>query len=728
MRKAPSGLVTLAPRLGGKPLFSTNLCFHRDKPSGEHTQRFIKIDEELKERGFIKTIVIALLFASITLGAEPLAWLRLGDAEGELYMEQPYHWLGDAPLFIEVDLQPAIGYVLELLWGAKGDQRGAVVSVNGKDQVITAGGYKGFKWQQIKLSVDIGKNLYRINIFPGPSKAAFLAGMRIVKGASKEGEFLPASVAYRMKVVEPPKHDLFKWMKELQNSELAITQRALIHGRQSNEALRRCRRYVAGWLAYADPKTGLIPRNLKGSKHFWNGRDSAADNYAFMVLTCALTDREMFDGRMLDMLKMETRLTSRIGALPADYDFNKQGWRHEKPDLNRLIFDGSEYVKDGLMPITEWLGHTPWSERMIGIVDSLLEHASFETAAGKIPSNNVEVNGEMMQVLSRLCFTTGKDEYLDMACRIADYYLLGDHHPTRNITKLGLRDHNCELISGLTEVYAACHFSRKEKAAAYRMSIHEMLDDILKVGVNEYGLMYQMVDPQSGKVLNKTIHDNWGYNFNGFYTVYELDGVERYRTAVRKALASLKPHYWKFAWQGSSSDGIADSVEGALNLFNREPDVTGVPEWIDFNIARMLLIQKSDGVIEGWHGDGNYARTAIMWVLWKQQGVTIQPWREDVRLGAVLKDNVLHLVLTAEQPWKGRLIFDQPRHKTNMKMPADYPRINQFPEWFTVESAEKYFIQQSDESAKLSVKGADLIKGLEIELKADEQRRFRVVR
>ncbi|MCG8512329.1 MAG: hypothetical protein MI741_24175, partial [Rhodospirillales bacterium] len=389
------------------------------------------------------------------------------------------------------------------------------------------------------------------------------------------------------------------WIDQLQG-DLDAWERAAIHGEQANDAFRRCRKYVNGWLAHADPKTGLIPRNLSNSKHFWNGRDAAADNYSFMVLACALTNGDM--KRMKHMLRTEKKLTSRLGALPGDYDFNKQGFRHEEPDVDRLIFDGSEYVKDGLMPITEWLGDTPWSWRMIDIVDSILEHAGYETKFGKLPANNVEVNGEMMQVLSRLSFMTGEEKYLDMACRIADYYLLGDKHPTRDAAMLKLRDHGCELISGLTEVYAACHFVRKEKAAVYREPIHQMLDDILKHGINEHGLMYNAVNPKTGEVLRKGISDNWGYNYNGFYTVYLLDGIEHYRDAARRAMAALQPHYPEYAWEGRSADGIADSVEGAINLYSREPDVEGVGEWIDRNIARMLLIQKSDGIIEGWHG------------------------------------------------------------------------------------------------------------------------------
>ena len=56
-------------------------------------------------------------------------------------------------------------------------------------------------------------------------------------------------------------------------------------------------RFVDGWLAKADPESGLIPENLGSGLDHWNGRNNAADNYPFMVLTAALTDRPLFEGR-----------------------------------------------------------------------------------------------------------------------------------------------------------------------------------------------------------------------------------------------------------------------------------------------------------------------------------------------------------------------------------------------------------------------------------------------
>ncbi len=504
------------------------------------------------------------------------------------------------------------------------------------------------------------------------------------------------------------------------------------NGMQARRALAQSDRFVRGWLTKVDPKSGLIPENLTRGIDRWNGRNNGADNYPFMVLTTALTDRALFNGTMLEMLKTEQRLTNRVDRLGDFYKFSTGTFEFEDVDMNRLIFDNSEYVKDGLMPLTEWLGPSPWSERMAGIIEDIWKHAPVETPAGKIPSTNDEVNGEMMQLTSRYFWMTGDEKYLNDAIRIADWYLLGEHHPTRNAHLLRLRDHGCELVSGLSEVYFACSYRNREKYRAYEEPLHAILDRILEVGVNEHGMMYNTIDPISGDVKNKRLSDCWGYNYNGFYTVYMVDRVDRYRDAVRHALANLN-RYRGYAWEGRSHDGYADSIECAINLYNREP-VPEAADWIDSQMRIMLAMQQPDGIIGGWHGDGNFARTAVMYALWKQQGVTIQPWRKDVRLGAErTEDGGLRLHLVADEPWLGKLVFDRPRHSAYMKMPVDYPRINQFPEWFTVGlggryrvSVAKVFDQVPGATETSEQDSSALIDGLPMELEPGQAVRVEV--
>ncbi|NQV33913.1 MAG: hypothetical protein HQ515_14560, partial [Phycisphaeraceae bacterium] len=213
-------------------------------------------------------------------------------------------------------------------------------------------------------------------------------------------------------------------------NESQVFSQAQANGKLANEGFRRCHHFVTGWLALADPDTGLIPRNTKD--RYWNAKDSAADNYPFMVLTTAFTDRAMFDGVMKTMLDTEIKLTSRIDSLPDTYDFAKQAFRDDTPSLDSIMFGSSEYIKDGLLPLTEWLGPSPWYDRMIHILDDMWKHASVDTPHGKIVSTNVEVNGEMLQALSRITWMTGDRKYLDWAVRLGDYYLLDQHHPTRD--------------------------------------------------------------------------------------------------------------------------------------------------------------------------------------------------------------------------------------------------------------------------------------------------------
>ena len=138
----------------------------------------------------------------------------------------------------------------------------------------------------------------------------------------------------------------------------------------------------------------------------------------------------------------------------------------------------------------------------------------------------------------------------------------------------------------------------------------------------------------------------------------------------------------------------------------------------------MQAKQQANGIIEGWHGDGNFARTSIMYALWKSQGVTIEPWREDVALGAVQGDGKLYLTLNSQSPWKGKIRFDRPRHNIWMGLPLDYPRINQFQEWFTL-SADQTAILES-QGKKKELPGKDLWDGYPVECDGKEPLRIRI--
>jgi hypothetical protein len=163
---------------------------------------------------------------------------------------------------------------------------------------------------------------------------------------------------------------------------------------------------------------------------------------------------EFFRDTALRMLRTEEKLTSRLGHLPDTYSFTKKGFRNEAIDTSQMVFGAAEYMKDGLIPLTDWLGNSPWSDRMLGILDDLPKLATMAkningTMFGK--SATVEVNGDLLQVLSRMYWFTGKTTYLDWGIAIADQYLAQTKLPTVALEHLQLRDHGCEIVSGLCE-------------------------------------------------------------------------------------------------------------------------------------------------------------------------------------------------------------------------------------------------------------------------------------
>jgi hypothetical protein len=312
---------------------------------------------------------------------------------------------------------------------------------------------------------------------------------------------------------------------------------------------------------------------------------------------------------------------------------------------------------------------------------------------------------------------TGDRKYLDYAIRLGDYFLLGTNHPTRDMKQLRLSDHGCEVINGLSELYVAVSHALPEKKKAYQQPIHEMFDCVLAKGRNPDGLFYVWFNPQTGE-HSQDLCDTWGYDYDGVYTMWQLDKTQAYRDAVRKALSNLKGKYIGACWADKSADGFADSIEGAINLCNREPNESAA-DWVDSQTRIMWSIQKPDGIIEAWHGDGNFARTSLMYALWKTQGVTAQPWRSDLRFGAVRDAGTTYICVTADQPWQGRLVFDRPRHKLLMHLPLDYTRINQFPEWFTVEAGARYQVKFGPDQPQTQT-GAQLTEGIPLELKAKQ--------
>jgi hypothetical protein len=470
-------------------------------------------------------------------------------------------------------------------------------------------------------------------------------------------------------------------------------------------------------LPLIDAETGLYPADGK-----WNYRDTAADCYPFLCWAAFVVDREALDGPVRDILHAEQKLCNHLDRIPVPYD-----WKNKKklvPEYDDLIFQASEYVKDGLIAIVEVTGKDEWFERMLAIEEDIWKHARYDTPFGKIPSKNIEVNGEQLQALARLYTMTSRQEFITWAERLANYYFdQPDFVPTR------LRDHGCEIIGGLGLLLAVEAQENRPKAKEYQVKLKHVFDTILAKGCNEDGMMYNHLTRRDGG--NGKLSDGWGYDYVGYLCYDMAVGRPVYREHVRSTLGNLvKPLYDNYNWEGNYSiDGFADSIEGAIYLLNRVPVKEGFA-WVDREMARSVTRSKDPlETAELWGTmklQANGVRTVLMHALMHTQGVIARPWRKGLQLGAVQAGDDLVIVVKTDKPWSGKLCFDIPRHREYLGFAKDWPRMNTLPEWFTVERLEQYTVRNLADGSEQTLMGRQLSDGLALMLNAGIEQRLLV--
>lgn len=486
-------------------------------------------------------------------------------------------------------------------------------------------------------------------------------------------------------------------------------------------AIAAAERTMQAWLRDADPKTGLMPDRVVGESRASTPHNFAADLYPYLILTARLTDPALYDGRMLEMLRQEVRHMTVAASVPGNLDLATGALGEAS------LFGAGEYAKDGLITVTELLGRTPWFHRMADLVADAMAQAPHDSRWGRLPAIDSELNGDFLQVLVRLYPMTGDPRYLAWARRIGDAYVEDvlpgnfgvpstkwDFATRTGEARLRLRDHGNELIVGLTLLFALESDLQSERAKTYEPVVRRMLDRVL-ASANPDGLLYNLVDAKTLAPIDNRLSDNWGYVYGAVYTFYQVTGDVKYRDAVRKVLGNL-PRYPAYAWEPrpndpslplGSFDGYADTIESALYLVNREP----VPEalaWIESETARMLAMQRKDGHLEDWYGEGNFNRTLLVYALMKSQGVMPAERAPGLRLGAVRDGEALRLHVGGVPAV--RLQFDFARHRRVINLARNYVRLNEFPEWFVVEPNWLYRVSGGTGAARIRL-GSELMQG-----------------
>ncbi|HIE39290.1 MAG TPA: hypothetical protein EYH30_05850 [Anaerolineales bacterium] len=511
-------------------------------------------------------------------------------------------------------------------------------------------------------------------------------------------------------------------------------QAAQLNGILAQEAYQRAYRALQAWEPMRDPETGLVPFATHPRTARWEPEHAGADLYPFLLLASHFLEPDN-EELWLEAMQAEREI---CGPMPCMIHFGPA--QRVERDPSETVFGASEYAKDGLLALTERLGPGPWLARMEEVMDALLESSSVQTPAGPICSNEAEVNGEMLQVLSRLYWMTGEERYLDMAERIAEAYLFEVLPHTRYLpptywdfeteqplhSEVRFQDHGSEIIPGLVELYLLEREMGRSQAARYREPLLRMLEAVLANGRTEGGLWYSIADLETGEPVDRGVVDTWGYILNGYQAFDLAEGTDTYAGEIEGVMRAVTA-YRSFRWEGQLQDGYADTIESMLYLLPWF-DIPEAHRWVDDEIEVMFAKQLSSGFVEAWYLDGNFIRTALLYGAYKTQGVTARPWRWDVQLGAAYApaEEALYIYIGAETAWEGRLRFDEPRHRTIWNLPFEYPRLNGSPEWFVVEPEGTYQVVDLDMGASSTYSGQVLIEGLPVRLDGGDRTAVRL--
>jgi hypothetical protein len=507
------------------------------------------------------------------------------------------------------------------------------------------------------------------------------------------------------------------------------------------EAFERAARVTTRWLDHRDLKTGLFAHTLRPKDRYWSYGDVGADLYPFLTIAA----HHLLPARypeVLDTLAAERRLNP---GLPRDLMLDTLQPRDREPEQQTLA--NVEYVKDGLLPLLEVLGPDPWLGRIREVVDGVLTTANVPTPRGPLTSDAAEVNGSLLQAMARLSWADPDPRYLEMGRRIAAAYLddalpaTGHIPPQRwdfmsqravGESDLHLGDHGDEIVSGLVEWHRVETRLGLPERAAHQAAINAMLDRLLDTGRTPTGLWYDGIRFPSGTVRDHTLNDNWGYLGQAYLdqaaTIRgsaegDQEAADRYERAASRMLNSVASLDF-YKWERGDMDGYADTLESALYLL-RYLDDGEAAQWVDEQMAVLYGFQRTTGAVTDENIDGNFIRTVMLYGRWLTRGTRLEPWSPSVGLGAAQDGACLQLHLHAASPWAGRLLFDTPRHREVLHLDADYPRLNQWQEWWIAEPGRQYDVTLPDGSG-VRLDGRVLAAGLPLAVEPGQEYRLRV--
>ncbi len=512
----------------------------------------------------------------------------------------------------------------------------------------------------------------------------------------------------------------------------------LRRGESYAECGQSARRLLEGWIDNNyDPETKLIFRKVGDRPRRWDYHNVAADYYSSLVHVANYVAPETIEpgAKLHQTLLSAKELCTLENGIPALYDL----------DSGRLGREGtylelSEWLRDGLIRIVENLGaDNVWYEELRRLSDAMIRVAGERGGLYRQCAPSTEALGNMLQSLARLYVISGDERYLEAAEQIGDALLLDPNVDTfRKMVERrdSFRDHGCEMIPGLAELFVVECKLGSERAVSYREPLAKVLDSILRTSAHpETGFFCGDLDGDGNTVWLQP-PDTWGYVLFSYENFDRATGTDRYRRAIEKPIRWLlenrrnfeqcrKAKLWPHAahrdtWSDSHESMII--LAGRLDIFDRQ-----VFDWLDWMTRQSEHRKHLDeryGPYLNAHDDGSTGRCLATHMMACSQGVRHAPFQEGLRVGAMPFGDGLVLSLESEKPYRGKLRFDWPRgvYATGT---LDWARLNEMPAWFVAEPEKKYLVTFNGEQ-EMVTPGRELIDGLPVEVEPGDVRTVRV--
>ena len=487
----------------------------------------------------------------------------------------------------------------------------------------------------------------------------------------------------------------------------------------SARALDQTHDLLIAWTGRKDSDSSLLRAGPEGDR--WSIGTTAAHLFPSLVTAAWLTEPPIYDGLLRETLRDEIALTSRLAALPDDYDLDHKRFVRTATNNDRIIEASARYAI-GLSQAISHTGPSPWADRMRALVDGAFLRADVSTdfAEGPLPSDRAGVNGRYLHLLPRMSAATGDEGYLYYARRIGDAYCVGVMPKNGGLpaarwdfasdrardAELTLDDGGVAMIEGLVSLYSAELEEGTARADIYRPSISNLFDAIFRHGRSSDGRISRRIDPDG----------RGGYSID-----------RRHHSPHEPRLLAAAARFGKLS---GNSTYIAQSEKGADNLSIEEPAVSlldlailadqlgsdSFSARVRQTLERALQTPLPPRVDE--EDDARRLRWLASISVNSAAGIRLTPWRSDVSGGASVHGDSLSVVLSADSRWVGKLHFAPP----NALSPPGYPRR------YVIEPDTLYDIRFPGSASVATWQGRYLIEGFSVRLRADHELSFTVVR